>query len=331
MTRLATMGSKAAAAVSAWWFAPAPAERLAAVRIATGGFVLWQLWKLYDKFAAIARTPIAQWNVVGPLGVLDGPLAPATFDAWNAAHFALAACFFVGFGHRLLAPLYAVSTVFFFSYRTAWGGVLHADNLFCLHVVCLALGPAASAWSVDAWLARRWPQLGRWLCSPVLPAVDWRFGWNLKLVAAVTTITYFLAGWAKVATNPDFGWASGKNLLDQIGNDALYKELVSSGGGATAIVPWLYQNPEWLLIAATGTLVIEVGAPLALLDRRLGWLWSFGAWSMHQGISIVMGIVFPYPHYAFAFVVFFPVDTWVKGAVSRVSALRPRRVPRAAA
>ncbi|MDP2315733.1 MAG: hypothetical protein Q8P41_22740 [Pseudomonadota bacterium] len=307
-----------AARLAAWWFPEAPAERLAAVRIATGGFVLWQLVRLFDNFAAIARTPVAQWSPVGPLRLLDAPLSPAEFDTWNTVHVALAACFFVGLGHRVLAPIYAVSTLFFFSYRTAWGGVLHADNLFTLHILCLALGPAASAWSVDAWLARRWPGRGRWLRWSPLPAVDWRFGWNLLLMGAVTTITYFLAGVAKVVSNPGFGWASGKNLLDQIGNDALYKELVSSGGGATPLVPWLYQHPEWLLIAATGTLVIEVGAPLALLDRRLGWVWSLATWSMHQGIALVMGIVFPYPGYGFAFVGFFPVDRWIKGAAGWV-------------
>lgn len=325
---MTTLVSRLGRRVADWWFAPAPAERLAAVRIATGGFVFYQLWRLFDKFAAIARTPEAQWNPVGPLHLLSGPLAPSTFDVWNAVHLGLATCFLVGFAHRALAPLYAVSTIFYFAYRTAWGGVLHADNLFSFHILCLALGPAASAWSIDAWLARRWPDRGRWLRSPALPAVDWRFGWNLKLVGAVTTITYFLAGMAKVVTNPGFGWASGKNLLDQIGNDALYKELVSSGTGATAIVPWVYQHPEVLLIAATGTLIIEVGAPLALLHRRLGWVWSVATWGMHQGIAIVMGIVFPYPGYGLAFISFFPVDVWVNGAVGKVRARLPRTEPR---
>jgi hypothetical protein len=251
----------------------------------------------------------------------SGPLRPEVFDTWNAVHLALAACFVLGFAHRVLSPLYAVSTVCYFAYRTAWGGVLHADNLPTLHVVCLALGPAAAAWSVDAWLARRWASWAGWL-TPVA-ATDWRYGWNLKLTATVTTLTYLLAGVAKVVSNPSDGWMSGKNLLDQIGNDALYKALVSTGG-PTEIVPWLYHHHEWLLIPAIGTLILEVGAPVALLDRRIGWLWSAGIWSMHQGIRLIMGIVFPYPVWGVAFACFFPVDTWVNGGLGRVRRLFAR-------
>lgn len=291
-------------------FPEARAQQLAAVRLATGGFVLWQLVDGFQSYAAIARTPVSQWHAVGPLILFSGPLDPALFDVWNVLNLLLALCFFVGIAHRVLAPLFAVSALFFFAYRTAWGGVLHADNLFCLHLICLALGPAASVGSLDALWARLRPQWGTLLRWGPLPAVDWRFGWNLRLICTVTTLTYFLAGVAKVVSQPGLGWLSGGVLLDQIGNDAIYKEMVSSKG-ASAWVPWAYQHPDLLLFAAIGTLILEVGAPLALLNRRLGWVWCVGIWAMHQGIAQVMGIVFPYPYSAVAFVSFFPVDVWV--------------------
>ncbi len=322
MSRPAALLGRFGRRAAAWAFPDAPAERLAAVRLATGGFVLSQLWKMYDGFAAIARTPVAQWSPVGPLRLLSGPLTPQAFDVWNAVHLALGVCFFAGLAHRVLAPIYAISTVYFFAYRTAWGGVLHADNLFTLHIICLALGPAAAAWSIDAGLARRWPTRGAWLRGPVLPRVDWRFGWNLRLVAAVTTLCYLLAGVAKVVSNPGDRWVSGQNLLDQIGNDALYKELIAQGEGATARVPWLYQHSELLVVPALLTLVVEVGAPLALLHPRLGQAWSVACVGMHQGIRLIMGIVFAYPMWGVAFVCFFPVDRWVAGIADRWAAWR---------
>ncbi len=126
---------------------------------------------------------------------------------------------------------------------------------------------------------------------------------------AVAVITYFLAGVAKVVTNSE-GWLTGRNLVDQIGNDALYKALVAPHE-ANEIVPWLYQHPELMLVPSLLTLVVEVGAPLALLDRRLGWLWSVGAWCMHQGIDQIMGIAFEYPLSGVAFACFFPLEVWI--------------------
>lgn len=301
------------------FFAPAPLRRLAAVRIATGAFLLKQLWNNYDNFAQIARTPVAQWSPVGPLVGWDGPLSPAQFDLWNAVNLLLCLCFLLGLGWRVLSPLFAVSLLYFFSYRTAWGGVLHGDNLATLHVLVLALGPAGGAWSVDAWWAAR---KGR------AEAPEWQVGWNLRLVGLVTTLAYLLAGVAKLVSDP-WGWTTGKSLLAQIGNDGLYKDLVSSKG-ATEWVPTLYQHPGLLLVAAVGTLLLEVGAPLALLDRRLGWLWSVGIWSMHRGIQMIMGIVFPYPLSGVAFVSFFPVEQWVGWIGGRLRGLVGRRVERGA-
>ena len=300
-------------AVSRWWFVEVPAKRLAAVRIAVGAYGLNDLTEGYAQYARIARQSAEQWWPLGPLRVLRAPLDPVAFDVWQAAHWALALCFLVGFGWRVLAPLCAVSGICFYAYRTSWGSTYHADNLFVFHVLCLAIGPAASAWSVDAAIARRWPDRLRWLRSGSLPDVDWRFGWTLRLTATVTVITYLLAGTAKLATNAS-GWLTGTNLVSQIGKDALYKAFVSPPAQPNEIVPWLYDHPHLMLIPSLLTLVVECGAPLALVDRRLGWLWSFGAWSMHRGILLIMGIPFDYPLSGAAFACFFPLDVWVERA-----------------
>ena len=42
------------------------------------------------------------------------------------------------------------------------------------------------------------------------------------------------------------------------------------------------------------SLAVELGAPLSLLDRRLGLAFSAAAWGMHIGIREIMGISFPY-------------------------------------
>jgi len=48
-----------------WWFAPAPPERLAALRVAIGGYALVYLVSLVPELAALARLPAAQFAPVG--------------------------------------------------------------------------------------------------------------------------------------------------------------------------------------------------------------------------------------------------------------------------
>ena len=227
-------------------------------------------------------------------------------------------------GFVLLVMVWFISS-FLDNIAAALIGGAMAHQLFRakVHIGYLAAIVAASnaggAWSVDAWWAAR---KGR------AEAEEWQVGWNLRLVGLVTTLSYLLAGVAKLVSDPQ-GWTSGKSLLGQIGNDGLYKDLVSSKG-ATEWVPYLYQHPSLLLVAAVGTLVLEVGAPLALLDRRLGWLWSVGIWSMHRGIQMIMGIVFPYPLSGVAFVSFFPVERgveWLRTTWKRRLPVRPERSP----
>jgi hypothetical protein len=316
-------------ALARWWFPDAPAKRLAIVRILVGAYGVYLYTDQYGAYARIARQDPGQWWPLGPIKLLDGPMDPALFDVWQVVHYALALCFVAGFGWRILAPVTAVSGICFLSYRTSWGSTLHADNLFVLHALCLALGPAASAWSIDAAIARRWPDRLRWLRSAALPDVDWRYGWTLRLMATVTVITYLLAGVAKVATNAE-GWLTGQNLIQQIAKDALYKAFVFPPAQPNEIVPWLYDHPELMLVPSLLTLVVECGAPLALLDRRLGWLWCVGAWCMHRGILFIMGIPFDYPLSGVAFACFFPLDVWFDRAYAlggRVaSQLLPKRI-----
>ena len=47
---------------------------------------------------------------------------------------------------------------------------------------------------------------------------------------------------------------------------------------------------------------IELGAPLALLNNRVGWAWSGLAWFMHLVIAGTMFVIFHWPLFGIAFV-----------------------------
>jgi hypothetical protein len=106
-----TRADAAWARLAGWWFAPAPAERLAALRIAVGGFAtVWLIARL-PELAAMARSPASQLAAVGVVRVLRAPLPPGVAIAIADATIALLAAFTLGAGYRITAPLAAIGAL----------------------------------------------------------------------------------------------------------------------------------------------------------------------------------------------------------------------------
>ncbi len=297
---------------SAWelrLYGQAVPARLGLLRIAVGLYWLVRLVQTRGQVAEVVRVSATHFTPVGVVAGLAAPVPAAWFDlGWSVA-IGLAVAWTLGVGWRVVAPAFAALLLTLLSYRLSWGQIHHEPHLPSLHVLTLALTPASAAVSVDALLRRR---LGgsRWLavCGTVAAdaAPSWRWSWPVRAVCGVTAASYVLAGIAKMSGTAGLAWGSAENLLGQIGHLALQQDFLA-GGGLPA-VRFLYAHPEILGLFGVGTLVIEAGAFLALVDRRLGMLWSVAAFSMHWGIRLVMGIVFPYPMSGLAFASFFPLE-----------------------
>src|SRR5690606_22491012 len=114
-----------------------------------------------------------------------------------------------------------------------------------------------------------------------------RYGWPLRLMAAVCVATYFLAGLAKLELG-GWGWTSGDVLRNYVATDTLRKVLL---GSVTSPLAEPLLSAGWLFGAlAVFTFVIELGAPLALLHRRLAHAWVAGALAFHYGVLAMMAI-----------------------------------------
>jgi hypothetical protein len=173
--------------------------------------------------------------------------------------------------------------------------VLHTENLMVLQVLILSITASADAFSLDA---RRGIRRG--------PGDEhWSYGWPIRLLMLVTALTYVVSGWAKV-DNGGWDWATGDVLRNQIANDNLRK--LTLGDFYSPIGGWLVQFGWIFPPMALGSLVIELGAPVALFSDRLGWLWSGSAWLFHVAIAVIMATVFPYQLLGIAFAPFFPVE-----------------------
>jgi predicted DCC family thiol-disulfide oxidoreductase YuxK len=103
-----------------------------------------------------------------------------------------------------------------------------------------------------------------------------------------------------------WSWATSQSLRNQIAVDGLRKEFLAAG--APELV---FAFAGWdALFLAMGvlTLVVELGAPAALLHRKLAGFWVAAASMMHWGIFFIMGIEFRYALIGLPFVAFFRLE-----------------------
>lgn len=292
------------ARVNAWWLAPAPALRLAVVRAFVGVAALLQLTYETPSLLAVLGFLPRQFQPVGVATWLAQPVGAEVLYAGLCACWGLGACFTLGLAYGWTAPGFALSLLALMTYRSSWGMVLHTDNLLVLHVLLLALAPAARAWSLDA---RRARSRGG---SPVAPQAG--FGWPLRALSIATVTCYVLAGVAKLELAGD-AWWGGELLRAHIAYDNLRK--LELGAPIVPLGPWLVRHPAIFPPLAVATLLVELGAPVALLGKRWAAAWVGAAWSFHVAVLLTMSIGFTYQLSGVAYLSFFAVECampWVR-------------------
>ena len=82
-------------------------------------------------------------------------------------------------------------------------------------------------------------------------------------------------------------------MRDQIAYDNLRKIVL--GGSAAPLAATVLAHPVVVTVFGVTTLLVELGAPLALIGGRIARIWVVAAWLFHVGIVLVMNIWFPYP------------------------------------
>lgn len=277
-----------------WLFAPLPAARLASVRILVGGFATSYLILFGLEILAPLSFEPHRFRPIGIWHLWPEPLPSAALVALYGAALPLALAFTSGFRYRWSGPAFAGVLLVVSTYRNSWGMVFHTENLMVLHVLLLALAPAADAWSLD----HRERSTG---------SEDGRHGWALRAMCLVTVSTYLVAGVTKLRIS-GWGWTEGEVLRAHVALDTLQK--IELGSFYSFIAPWLVQFGAVFTPLAALTLAVELGAPVALLGRRAAAAWVGAVWAFHVGVGLVMAIGFAYPLTGVAFASFFEVEAW---------------------
>jgi hypothetical protein len=278
------------------WFAAVPRRRYDLVRMLTFGYAAAWLVVRFLYIDDVARLPSIRFEPVGILAPFDTPPARwIVLVVWTAT---ITACVLAAIGRfvRAAAPLGAAGVWFIATLTSSFGQVFHTEHLLVLHLGVLGVAALVERPSSE-------------------PS-----GWPLNLMMAVVVVTYVDAGIAKLRWS-GAEWVTGDVLRNWVAVDNLRKwqvdDLYSPIGGWLAGVSWV-----WLPIAVL-TLAVELGAPVALLARRVRYAWVGAAWLFHVGIFVLMAISFPYQLFGVAYVAFLPVEAWE-------ARLRRRRVPEAA-
>jgi hypothetical protein len=289
----------------AWLLTPAPARRLAMLRILVGTFAAgWALVRLPAHLGHVDQSP-DRWRPVGVLAPLDAPLAGILVVALAVGAPLLGAAFAAGWRYRLIGPATAGAMLVLATLDSSWGQVFHTENLMVLHLAILAAAPAAA----DALVARGptasdpRPSTGPGAGEGAEPAE--RYGWPVRLCALVVVLTYTIAGLAKLRIG-GLAWLDGDTLRHLVAHDNLRKALLGDPHSpiGTRLVAHHWAFPP----LAIATLAVELGAGVALLGGRLRTAWVVAAWLFHVGVLALMAVVFAYPLSGVAFAAFFPLE-----------------------
>ena len=260
--------------------APAPAGRLNAVRLLTIGYALVWIAVRTSHWLDLSRLPSARWEPVGISNWIGsqrtGVVTVVVVVALVAGVAALGAV-----AWPVSAAVFAVAFLWLTSFGASWGQILHTEHLVALHLLVLAAAPSGRGDSATA-------------------------GWPLKVMSTVTVATYFVAGVAKLRFGGGLDWLEGDGLLRLVAHDNLRKRLL--GDAWSPIAPVAVGHPMIFQVGAWLTLVVELGAPLALLGRRWAYTWVVLAWCFHLGILALMAVLFPYPLVGVAFASMLPVE-----------------------
>jgi hypothetical protein len=286
--------------------APLPPERLASLRILVGLFATIFLIIRSGYLLDVSRLPASRFEPVGPLWFLDRPLPVGLVVGLLLVAIVTGVAFVVGWHHRVVAPVFGGLLLLLTTYDNSWQHVAHTENLLTLHVWILAVAPAADVWSLDA--------LRRPRDSVVVARAD--HGWPVRLMSVVTVLTYVIAGWAKLH-NGGLDWLTGAVLRNQIAHDNVRKivlgDIHSPLGGLLSRHAWVFAP------MALFTMVVELGAVVALCSRRLRPWWVGLGWAFHVGILAVMAILFAYPISGVAYASMLRPERLVGGAGRRLA------------
>lgn len=252
-------------------------QKLALTKTLVVAFALTYVIVRFPYFADVSALTFRDEQPVGVVSFVSGILPPILTWTTAIATVASGIAFLRNWLPRASGVVFFLTLLWITTYRSSFGKILHSENLLVLHVGVLAVAPFLRD-------AERW---------------------TLRTMSVVTVLTYVVSGIAKLRAG-GMAWLTGRALAEWLAFDAIRKIEVGSFHSPVAV--WVGTSPALCFLFAVVTLLVELGAPIALVSPRLARIWSIAAWLFHAGILVTMAIGFFYPLSGIAFVSLLDVD-----------------------
>lgn len=261
-----------------YWFAPEAPLNLGLCRAAFFGVMFWfYCGRDYSAWAAVddsLRATLPLFRVIGTSQTVAN-LAIMQL-VWKVA--LLLACF--GLLTRPAAILSALLGAFVLGQAHNYGKTHHFDAVLVLTMFVLAASRGGDAFSVDA-LVLRW----RGRAAPQ-PSGDYR--WPVRAVWMILSIAFFAAGLSKLR-NGGLNWMSADSTSLTL---LQAQQHVANADPPTRWGVFIAQFPMICSFIGIGSVLIEVGYPLAMFSKRARWIFVPSAILMQTGIWLLLGPTF---------------------------------------
>jgi hypothetical protein len=273
-----------------WLLSPATATQLGRIRVLVVGYCLaWSCIRL-PFWLDQAALPVRRRDPVGVLSIFGTTFSGTTVVVVFAMMIVAGVFGLFDKGWTFTGPVTAAGFLLLTTHGNSWGQVLHTENLPALHLLVLAAGPAGAGLQ-HLRLRNRHDNIEH-------RVHDSSFGWPIRVLTLVTLATYVIAGVAKIRYGGG-DWFRGETLQRLVAHDNLRTKLL--GDPSSPIAP-LIVNQGWLFgPGAIIAVVVELGAPIALISRRLALSWAALAWVFHFLVLTTMAVLFLYPLLGLAF------------------------------
>jgi predicted DCC family thiol-disulfide oxidoreductase YuxK len=264
--------------IQRWWFTPQHPATLGALRLIVFGWLF--LWYLPKDFAVQGAFPNALWHPVWLFDVLGVPLAPVAMLAvasvvWKAA-LVLAA---LGVFTRASIAVSLIGGAFLLGTTHSFFKVNHGDAVLLFIMLILVVSRCGDAWSVDS-LVRAARHAGRGLPTAIHPHSEYR--WPIRMVWVLFAVVFFLAGVSKLI-NGRLAWMFSDSMMN------IVLEVQNTRPQIVDIRPYAEHITWFFPLAAIGTVIVELAAPLVLISKWARAILVPALFGMQFGIFLLMG------------------------------------------
>lgn len=261
-----------------FWFEPTPPTDLALSRLAFYGLLFaYYLPVSQAGFGSIPtswREPIWIFQRLH-LPFFSDDLLQLLVAMWKAA--LLLSC--VGFVTRISTAIAFVLGAYLIGLPYNFGKTDHMTALVLFTLGIMALSHSGDAWSVDAFIRRRFTRR-----PPPAPSGEYR--WPVRAVWMTMALVFLGAGVAKLAAG-GLAWITSEHFAISLVQQHYGPNPPAVKWGLfVARTPWLAHT------FAAFAILIELSAPLALFSRRLRWVIPPALFGLQLGIAVLMNVWF---------------------------------------